>query len=164
MFHSHTMSPHRLHPHLFALTIGINKYRSPDITELLGAVADADSVRDFLVKQLGVPSSQIKNLRGSEATRSAILAEIEALSNNSKIRKGDPILIFYAGHGSSVNTPNSKRWNGGGTGKIQLMIPYDHYSSLKDANPEHGIPDRTLGVLLSHLADKKGDNIVRQTF
>jgi hypothetical protein len=147
------------------LTIGINKYQSTHITELLGAVADADDVRDFLLKELGVPSSQIRNLRGSEATRTAIISEIEALSLNNKINKGDPILIYYAGHGSSADTPKSKRWEGGGTGKIQLLIPYDS-SSLKDsdADPIHGIPDRTLGVLLSRLADKKGDNIVRQTF
>jgi hypothetical protein len=128
----------------------------------LGAVADADDVRDFLLKRLGVPSSQIWNLRNSEATRAAIIDGIKALSLNSEIKRGDPILIFYAGHGSSANTP--KGWEGGGTGKIQLLIPYDHSFSLNDADPTHGIPDRTLGALLSQLANEKGDNIVRQTF
>ena len=162
MFHTHTLSPHRPHPHLFALIIGINEYASPNITNLLGAVPDADAVRDFLQKQLGVPSSQIRNLRNSEATRAAIVAGIEAFSLIEEIKNGDPILIYYAGHGGSAKTP--KGWEAGGTTKIELLIPYDHCSPLEDGNPKHGIPDRTLGALLSQLAFKKGDNIVRQTF
>ena len=145
-------------PRLFALIIGINEYQSPNITNLLGAVPDADAVRDFLENQLGVPSSQIRNLRDSEATRAAIIDGIEAFSHNEEIEEGDPILIYYAGHGGSADTP--KAWEVGGIGKTELLIPSDHSSSLEDGNPKHGIPDRTLGVLLSQLAIKKGDNIV----
>ena len=119
-------------------------------------------MRDYLHKDLGVPSSRIRNLRNSEATRAAIINRIEAFSLNDEIKEGDPILIYYAGHGGSANTP--KGWEVGSTGKIELLIPYDHSSSLEDGNPKHGIPDRTLGALLSHLASKKGDNIVRKTF
>ena len=162
MLPTHSLSPHRPPPRLFALIIGINKYESPNITNLLGAVPDADAVRDFLQKQLGVPSSQIRNLRDSGATRAAIIDGIEAFSLNEEIKKGDPILIYYAGHGGSADTPTG--WESGGTGKIELLIPYDHSSSLEDGNPKHGIPDRTLGVLLSQLAIEKGDNIVRLTF
>jgi hypothetical protein len=149
----------RLPPHLFALIIGINKYESPKILNLEGAVSDADAVRDYLQKPLGVPSNQIRNLRDSGATRAAIIDEIKAFSFNNKIEEGDPILIYYAGYGGSADTP--KGWEIGGTGKIELLIPYDHSSSLEDGNPKHGIPDRTLGALLSDLANKKGDNIVR---
>ena len=127
----------------------------------MGAVPDADAVRDYLQKHLHVPSSQIRNLRNTEATRAAIIDGIEAFSLNDEIKEGDPILIYYAGHGGSADTP--KGWKVGSTGKIELLVPYDH-SSLDDCNPKHGIPDRTLGVLLSHLASIKGDNIVRQTF
>ena len=111
-------------------------------------------------KDLGVPSSQIRVLRDSEATRAAIIDGIEAFSFNDEIDEGDPILIYYAGHGGWAETP--KGWEVGSTGRIELLIPYDHSSPLEDANPKHGIPDRTLGALLSHLAGKKGDNIVRQ--
>jgi hypothetical protein len=156
------MSPHRPPPRLFALIVGINEYESSNVPNLLGAVADADAMRDYLQKQLGVPSSQIRNLRNSEATRAAIIAGIEALSRSKEVEVGDPILIYYAGHGGSADKP--KGWEVGSTGKIELLIPYDHSSPLEDANPKHGIPDRTLGVLLSQLAIKKGDNIVRLTF
>jgi hypothetical protein len=119
-------------------------------------------VRDFLQKELGVPSSQIRNLRDSEATRTAIIDGIKAFSLSDDIKKGDPILIYYAGHGGVADRPEG--WEAGGTGKIELLIPYDHSSSLEDGDPKYGIPDRTLGALLSRLANKKGDNIVRPTF
>jgi hypothetical protein len=146
------------------LIIGINKYKSSRIPNLVGAVPDADAMQDYLQKHLRVPSSQIKNLRNSEATRAAIIDGITAFSLNDEIEEGDAILIYFAGHGGSADTP--KDWEVGSTGKIELLVPYDHSSesSLVGGNPKHGIPDRTLGALLSHLAIKKGDNIVRQTF
>ena len=146
---------------LFALIIGINEYKSP-IKKLSGAVADADAMQDYLQKHLGVPSSQIRNLRNGQATRSAIINEIKAFWFNNDIQQGDPILIYYAGHGGWAETP--KGWQAGGTGKIELLIPYDYSSHLEDGNHRHALPDRTLGALLSRLASKKGDNIVRQLF
>ena len=147
-------------PHLFAFIIGINNYESPNIPNLVGAVPDADAMRYYLQEYLGVPSSQIWDLRNSEATRAAIIDGIKAFSHNEEIKEGDPILIYYAGHGGSAKTP--KGWEAGSTGNIELLIPYDHSSPLDAGNPKHGIPDRTLGALISHLANKKGDNIVRQ--
>ena len=92
------------------------------------------------------------------------MKKVKAISFNNKIKEGDPILIYYAGHGGSANTPEGwPGWEVGSTGKIELLIPYD-YSLPEGRIPKHGIPDRTLGALLSDLASKKGDNIVRQTF
>ena len=150
-------------PRLFALIIGINEYESRNIKNLFGAVADADAIRDYLQEDLGVPSSQIRNLRDSQATRTAIINEIRALSTNNYIEEGDPILIYFAGHGASAKTPET--WEAGSTGKTELLVPYDYSSRLEDGcgSHEQGIPDRTLGALLSHIASMKGDNIVRQT-
>ena len=127
----------------------------------MGAVPDADAMRDYLQEHLGVPSSQIRNLRDSEATRAAIINEISALSLNSEIKEGDPIMIYYAGYGASAPAP--KGWEVGSPGKIELLVPYDYSSRLEDGNHKHGVPDRTLEALLSRLASRKGDNIVRQT-
>ena len=114
---------------------------------------------------MGVPSSQIRNLHDGKATRAAIMNEIKDIAFNNRINGGDPILIYYAGHGGSADTPEDwPGWEVGRASKIELLIPHDHSSSLEDGNPKHGIPDRTLGALLSYLASKKGDNIVRQTF
>ena len=63
-------------------------------------------------------------------------------------------MIYFAGHGGSAKTPEG--WEAGGT-KIQLLISCDCTSFGEE---KHGVPDRTLGALLSRLASKKGDNIV----
>ena len=105
-------------------------------------------------------------LLDSQATRAAIIRAIQALSLDINIKKGDPILIYFAGHGSWAYAPLEKGWKVGGTGKIEFLIPYDHSSlqPVEDGDRKYGIPDRTLGALLWQLAIEKGDNIVRQTF
>lgn len=144
---------------VFALIIGINKYKAVrrPFLNLRGAVPDADLVQSYLQKHLGVPNSQIRNLRDSEATRAAILHEINALITDDRIQRGDPILIFYAGHGSTA--PKPKDWEDGGPA-IQLLLPHDYLCENEMGQMIHGIPDRTLGVLLGRLASSKGDNIV----
>ena len=146
---------------LFALIIGINEYKAVKrpFPNLDGAVPDADLVQSYLQKHLSVPNSQIRNLRDSEATRTAILHEINALTTDDRIQRGDPILIFYAGHGS-IPTPKGRE-NGGPT--IQLLLPHDYLCKNENGQKVHGIPDHTLSVLLGRLASAKGDNIVRLT-
>ncbi|KAF9240013.1 hypothetical protein BU15DRAFT_61646 [Melanogaster broomeanus] len=143
-------------PPLFALIIGINKYQSFSIPFLRGAVPDANAVQSYLQKHLAVPSSQIRNLRDSEATRAAIIREVNALTADDRIQHGDPILIFYAGHGSTAPAPAG--WEAAAPG-IQLIVPHDHLSDNGKGGKVYGIPDRTLGVLLGRLASAKGDNV-----
>ncbi|KAK0452944.1 uncharacterized protein EV420DRAFT_1481938 [Desarmillaria tabescens] len=114
-------------PPLFALVIGIDKYH-PDhgIKSLNGAVADADAVKEFLQKSLVVPEQQITILRNEQATRVNIETAIKDLGNNPTIKMGDPILIFYAGHGAEVNAPSG--WHSTKR-KIRMLLPYDFIPS-----------------------------------
>ncbi len=121
-----------------------------------GAVADAESIEGYLVNDLGIPSSDIIKLVNQQATRARIIEEFERLSINSDIRSGDPILIFYAGHGGETKAP--ARWTAEGD-KIQCILPVDYNCELGGEKVK-GIPDRTIGMLLDQLAKAKGDNIV----
>ncbi|KAH7923100.1 hypothetical protein BV22DRAFT_1130887 [Leucogyrophana mollusca] len=143
-------------PSLFALIIGINKYKSDGVPDLRGAIADADMVKDYLEKELCVPSTQIRNLRNSEGTRARILDEINAFVNDKRIQKGDPILIFYAGHGAE--SPSPPRWLTSSS-KTHHLVPYDYACEDEKGGTVPGIPDRTLGALLTCLAAETGDNI-----
>jgi len=144
---------------LFALIIGINKYKNANMTTLKGAVADADLIQDYLEGHLNVPKSHIRNLRDVEATRAAIVSAFHALRADPRIKNGDPILIYYAGHGGETNPPNG--WDAGGADKkIQMLLPHDYGTDINNAEV-HGIPDRTISVLINELAKEKGDNIVR---
>ncbi len=146
---------------LFALVIGIDEYADPNVYNLTGAVADADAVNDFLQKTLHVPESQIKNLRNKEVTRVTIEREIKSLGDNPAIKKDDPILIFYAGHGADVKAPPG--WpTGSANEKIQMLVPHDFIKGgSDDIKRGQGVLDVRLSHLLQDIAVKKSDNIVR---
>ncbi|KIJ30437.1 hypothetical protein M422DRAFT_53765 [Sphaerobolus stellatus SS14] len=99
------------------------------------AVPDAQTWYNYLVQKLQVPSQNIQVLLDKEATRRAIINVFYWLMGNRKMKIGDPILIFYAGHDGEAD------------------------SSRGGKQPVCGIPDRTIAALLDALATKKGDNI-----
>lgn len=126
-----------------------------------GAVPDALAMKRYLEECLKVPESQIRFLCNAEATREEIIQEFNNLVIDQRINPGDPILIFYAGHGGETYAP--KGWEAGDA-KIQMLIPYDFTPVDKkkiESIPDRvidGIPDRTVGALLSQIAKKKNDN------
>ncbi|KAJ1301201.1 hypothetical protein OPQ81_003611 [Rhizoctonia solani] len=142
---------------LYSLLIGIDTYPSLDV--LKGAVNDANDMARYLMSDLGIPPNQVVNLRNEEATRKRIIQEIQALSNNPNIEHGDPIMIYYAGHGGLAKA--NKEWKDKhGSEKIQVIFPFDYLlEDLDSAKPVNCIPDKTIAVLLNELAAKKGDNI-----
>jgi hypothetical protein len=139
-----------------ALVIGIDQYASPEVQNLGGAVADANALSQYLVENLKVLKSNIRLLTDSDATRTGIIDNLKALRSDERIIRGDPILIFYAGHGGEARPP--KGWETGGA-NIQMILPHDFHTQL-DGDDVPGIPDRTIGALLTSLAKEKGDNIV----
>jgi len=145
-------------PRLFALVIGIGKYELKAFSDLPGAVPDANEVVNWLVTDLQVPRNQVSLITNEAASRTGIISALEALSSDNRIRHGDPILIYYAGHGSSIPPPEN--WECGGPGrKIQILVP-------QDFAPERGIrgiPDHVLGWFIDKIAEKKGNNIVHNS-
>ncbi|KAF8970617.1 caspase domain-containing protein [Flammula alnicola] len=138
--------------HLFALIIGINTYESDEFRNLRGGVADAESFKQYLEVDLKVPRSQITFLIERGASRSAILSGFKNLQNDSRIQRGDPIFVFYAGYGGELKPPQG--WDTGGR-KIQVLVPHDY--STKRKIP--GITDREVRKLLDEISKEKGDNI-----
>ena len=134
-------------PPLFALIIGINAYSESIRPSLKGAVADADSIDNYLRKDLNVPSHQICNLRDLQATRKGIIEALEGIAKSGNIQRGDPILIYYAGHGTSTENK-----------EIQMLVPQD-YCTIKGQEVP-GIQDHEIGELVNDIAEEKGDNIV----
>lgn len=142
-------------PSLFALIIGINEYKDPELPNLSGAVGDAKAVKSYLENTLGVPASQIQTLYDSEATRDAIVQALRALRTDPRIENGDPILIFYSGHGGTGNAPVG--WEAGSP-EIQILLSHDA-GCEENGRVICGVPDRTMGVLLEQIAKEKGNNI-----
>jgi Caspase domain len=81
---------------------------------------------------LCVPQSHIVVLTNEGATRYAILSSFENhLVQNNRIKKGDPIVWYYAGHGSRVEAPSG--WLTGDN-MIETICPYDEQT--RDANDD----------------------------
>ncbi|KAF8607165.1 hypothetical protein BDV93DRAFT_552908 [Ceratobasidium sp. AG-I] len=141
----------------FALVIGINNY--PELRPLAGAVADANEISNFLTTDLKVPANHIINLRDESASREAIIQALRSLKEDSRVHEGDPILIFYAGHGGW--TEATDEWKARyATDEIQAIFPYDYKAEVPGSKKVvNCIPDRTIGVLLNELAAAKGNNI-----
>lgn len=140
---------------MHALVIGINDYTK---FPLSGAVADAESVKDYLLSYLHVPLDQITMLLNAEASHEGILNAFRELQTKTSIEHGHPILIYFAGHGTTIlDHQNPKR-------TLQCIVPYSPEEKVKP------IADCTLGKLLRRIAEGtdsgsamagKGDNIVR---
>lgn len=157
----HTVESLLIHPSsdnqspLFALIIGINFYQH--VPSLRGAVPDALAFKHYLRTHLSIQEQQITTLLDKEATRSKIIEAFKALKDDKRIKRGDAIVIFYAGHGSELAIPPG--WKAGGA-HIQALIPQDAHLFGATENAICAIPDRTIATLLESLVKEKGDNIV----
>ncbi|KAI0026847.1 hypothetical protein K488DRAFT_30443, partial [Vararia minispora EC-137] len=137
--------------------IGINDY--PAFSNLNGAVADAKLMKDFLVNTLGVPDdgTHIRTLLDADATHDKIISSFSDLAYDNTIKKYDPILIFYAGHGGTL--PKPPEWNANSS-EIQCLVAYDAGYDDKEGKWVKGVvPDIILASLLATLSKTKGDNI-----
>ncbi|KAF8605216.1 hypothetical protein BDV93DRAFT_572816, partial [Ceratobasidium sp. AG-I] len=144
---------------VFALVIGINEYSK--LRPLTGAVADAKEIFNFLTIDLNVPSSHIIYLWDESANRNAIIQALKSLKTNEMIHPGDPIFIYYAGHGGLKKASNE--WRKKYTAEeIQVIFPCDYNTHILGSESKevvNCIPDQTIAVLLNELASAKGDNV-----
>ena len=147
------------------MVIGINEYTNEEYKSLIGAVPDADAMSGFLIDVLRANPKRITNLRDGDATRSAIIKELEALRHNPEIQPNDPIIIYFAGHGARNDRPEG--WTReSNDGEVEVLCPVD----IGEEDPKDitqkvpGIPDYTIMVLLDLLSGLKGNNIVSLDF
>ncbi|KAF8187326.1 hypothetical protein K438DRAFT_1464260, partial [Mycena galopus ATCC 62051] len=125
---------------------------------LRGCVNDALTVRSFLTNRFHIPEPQVAFIANADATRETIVQKFQKhLIYNPSVEKDDTIIVYYAGHGSRTVAPDS--WPST-DGKIETMVPHDERAKNAQGEIIHGIPDRTINVLLSHLATTKGNNII----
>jgi len=105
-----------------ALLVAVGQLRDPQLKsqELLGTGPDIDSMQQALTQHWGFQRNDVRTLRDQEATHERILAEIAALEERSA--RGDTVLIYFSGHGTSANAQNTSFDLPYATG---AWIPYD---------------------------------------
>lgn len=87
----------------YALIICVENYTSSHIRKVAFAEKDGRDLKDVLVT-LGVEEENIKILANTEATSTAILAELELL--NRRVTKNDRVIFFFSGHGTYIGGEN----------------------------------------------------------
>jgi uncharacterized caspase-like protein len=93
----------------FALVIGIDRYLH--VNPLETACEDARSIADMLSGELSFPTPNVRLLLDGKATRERIMAAFLAYD---KLAADDRLLVFFAGHGATVN---------GQRGPIGYLVP-----------------------------------------
>ncbi|KAF7366730.1 hypothetical protein MSAN_00931100 [Mycena sanguinolenta] len=140
---------------VFGFVVGIDKYKSGAIWNLESCVDDAQKVRRWLRQDLKVPKDHICMLLDKHATKENIEKSfLRHLVHNDNIQRGDAIVIFFAGHGSSVPAPDGWFQEGSIDGKVEVLCSYDY-----GQHGAVGISDRSLRSMLEELSRAKGDNI-----
>jgi tetratricopeptide (TPR) repeat protein len=88
----------------WALVVGVDRYQSPEIDPLSGAVADARAIGAALVRYADFPQAQVTLLVSDGAdkpTAGAIMDRLDEIKRSAK--PTDLLLFFFAGHGVQVD-------------------------------------------------------------
>jgi hypothetical protein len=128
-----------------ALIVGIDNYAN--VRRLKGAVADAKDLSNALLKG-GV--SDVKVLIDQDATRPAVLVELERLVDQAQTK--DLVFISFAGHGSQrpESVPHSKP---DGLDEAYILQRFDPGSNARN-------PDLIIGPEMKHyLAKLEAKNV-----
>ncbi len=135
-----------------ALIIGINKYPFMSAkAQLRGCVNDAELIRKILVNKFNFEPSNIATCYDEGATRDAILAEMDRLTD--VIEQDDIVVFHYSGHGSLCNTHSEHTDEG--SGKNNCILPHDDSEPSADKKPIYReIRDDQFNDWLQKLATK----------
>ncbi|KAK0439291.1 caspase domain-containing protein [Desarmillaria tabescens] len=185
-------TPHYVDASRFwAVIIGIDGYKT---FPLRGCVEDGLLMKTYLEDDLKVPSNRIQLLLGRRHTtpndpsipsRNNIMETLRSLINNSHIKKGDNIVIYYSGHGSSYpcsqcirairegksiipdtreSVPNFVTNTKGYQGidafcPIEALCPIDRNIDVSNGRIVPDISDRELNTVLHEISRVKGNHI-----
>lgn len=130
-----------------ALVIGLGEQLDPAWRKINGD-RDVPRVTDMLVSN---GFSDISTLINRAATKSAIVAQLQALADRAE--RGDVVYVHFSGHGQRVTDLDGDEADG----LDEAWIPYD---AFRDYSPEyHGekhLTDDEVGVFMSAIRAKVG--------
>lgn len=139
-----------------ALLVGIGKYKAGTGWSTIHGDSDVDLIAPGL-KSGGYVDIVI--LKNGQATKSAIIKELQALASRSK--KGDKVYFHFSGHGQPVSDLNGDE---GEKGFDESIVPYDAYKTITSRignrfyNGENHLTDDELNPLFAAIKNKLGHN------
>ncbi|MEL7119114.1 MAG: caspase family protein [Bacteroidota bacterium] len=98
----HVDDPLDGHSKVYVLSIAINGYKSPKVSNLMGCLNDSLKLKNRLQEKLNLPEDHYLTLFNEQATRSNILHAFR--THFGKLQNGDTAILHYSGHGSWEET------------------------------------------------------------
>ncbi len=146
---------------------------------LRGCVADAIAIKQYPVEDLLVSKERIQILLGptshsdmstytsSVPSRENILSALLSLITNPNIEHGDPIIIFFPGHGSRYPLSDHDEYDADSDEDddersqkfVEALCPMDRNTFGSGGTLVPDITDRELNTILSQISRTKGHQI-----
>lgn len=98
-----------------ALIIGLSEFANPSVPVLTGVPYDIQSAKKIALK-MGIPESNIRVIRDSQATKENILKELRLLGDSTD--EGARSFVYFSGHGTRYNDEASG-------GCVEGLLSYD---------------------------------------
>jgi hypothetical protein len=134
-----------------ALIIGINRYAfMEEKYQLAGCVNDAELLKSILVNKFGFDPVNIRTLYDEQATRDAIVAEMERVE--STIGKDDILVFHYSGHGHTCSVKTE--FTDEGSGRANCILPFDDAEPSAEGPVYREIRDHQINDWLARIARK----------
>ncbi|WP_320064877.1 caspase family protein [Micromonospora sp. RTGN7] len=133
---------------LYALLVGIDRYRSPAVSDLRGCRVDIGDALAYLQTRTA-PGVELDALvlSDGQATRAAVIGALR--SHLGRARSGDTALFWFSGHGSQAPAP--QWWYAEPSHMVQTLVCAD--------SRHGGVPDlldKELSILLDAVARRAG--------
>jgi len=101
-----------------ALIIGLSTFSNPSVPVLTGVPYDIESAKKIALK-MGIPESNIKVLRDSQATKVNILKELRLLGDSTD--EGARSFVYFSGHGTRYQDDSAG-------GCVEGLLSYDQFA------------------------------------
>ena len=140
---------------LYALLVGINKYKDPNVKSLYGCERDVDNVQDFLTHEYikdQFTSQEITIRKGEEATKKELVRQWEGLI--SKAQKDDVVLFYFSGHGGREQTKLRALSEFETDGNINALICFDTIIWPENPAETTCLADKELRWLIGRLSQR----------
>ena len=130
-----------------AICVGINKFANYPQFALNGCVNDAKDMAALTKDVLGFKASEIKVLTDAQATKAAIMAELQAAVAAAKAGKLSYILFSLSSHGTQMADKSGDEPDG----MDEAFVPYDIAQKGNAWDPARIISDDEFNALFSQL-------------
>jgi len=130
-----------------ALCVGINKFAQYPQFALNGCVNDAKDMAALCKDLLGFKATQIKTLTDAQATKAAIMGQLQQAVADAKAGKLNYILFSLSSHGTQMADASGDEPDG----MDEAFVPYDIAQKGNQWDPARIISDDEFNSLFAQL-------------